>query len=224
MATFPQSVLQWGPVVDAELIRSGVPLPRDLVLAVIRVESGGVVGNVNPKSGASGLMQVMPGTLDHYNKLNPMISLATLRSKLPQHAVEQIRVGLWVLSTYWKSAYKYLSNRMVNVPIDELARIADLFYVAGPGATRKRLDKLSQPLWASILASFPQWNALPHPKNVFVQISDLIWPVEKISNWLDKSIPKGLINMSPKSGFAIGTLAILIAWWMFKKGTRDVEK
>lgn len=216
MPTFRKRVQRWLPIVQAELARVGSPLPAELVLAVIDTESRGYAGATNPSSGASGLMQVMPGTLEGYNQKNTPVSLAELRSKTDAAAVKQIRVGLWVMNTYWRSAWRYLSNRLATVPIDELARVADLFYVAGPGATRKRLDKLPSPTWAAIQAAFPKWNALPHPKRVFGLLSDLQWPVNQISQWLE-SKQSIILDPTPKEGLVMAAAAILLAWWFLKK-------
>jgi hypothetical protein len=219
MSVTRKSVLRWSPVVDAELARAGVPLPRDLILAVIDVESRGAPGITNPKSGASGLMQVMPGTLESYNQAHPTtpVSLEELRSSSAVAAVKQIRVGLWVVSTYWRGAYRYLASRLSTVPIDELSRIADLFYVAGPGATRRRLDKLSVPSWAGVQAAFPTWNALPHPRNVFAKLEGLQWPLEAIQEWVTTG---DSILEDPKTGLALAVAGILVTWWMMrdKKG------
>lgn len=217
MAVTRPNVLKWAPVIDAELARVNSPFPRDLILAVIDVESRGKAGLLNKKSGASGLMQVMPGTLEDYNQRHPSdpVSLAELRSSSAAAAVKQIRVGLSVLSHYWRSAYDYLSGRWTHVPIDELARVADLFYVAGPGNTQDRLNMMDNPTWAAIQARFPKWNALPHPRNVFSLIEELIWPTDQIAAWLDSDEPSKL-GPSPKQGLFISMLAILAAWWMMK--------
>lgn len=215
MAVTRKSVLRWSPVVDAELARAGVPLPRDLILAVIDVESRGAPGITNPKSGAAGLLQVMPGTLDSYNQAHPSapVSLDELRSSAAVAAVKQIRVGLWVLASYWKSAYRYLAKRLSTVPIDELSRIADLFYVAGPGATRHRLDKLSTPSWGGLQAAFPNWNALPHPRNVFGKLEGLQWPLEAIQDWVST---EDSILEDPQKGLAVAVAGILVAWWLMR--------
>lgn len=216
---WPDNVARWRPIVQAELTGIKNPLPVDLILATIKIESAGQPGIVNPKSGASGLMQVMPGTLQTYNQNHPAapVSLSTLRS--PSGGPEQIKVGIWVLSQYWKNAYQYLEKRLPNVPVDELARISDLFYVAGPGATKARLDRLSSPSWASIQQRYPKWNALPHPRNVFQQLTNLQWPTEKISVWLGTT--GGIIDRPPVAGFAMGAVMIMLAWYFLsrKEGT-----
>lgn len=218
MAVTRQRTLKWSPVIQAELARVNSPLPLDLILAVMDVESRGVAGLVNPKSGASGLMQVMPGTLQDYNQNHPSdtVSLEELRSAAPAAAVKQIRVGLSVLSTYWRSAYKYLSNRMSNVPVDELAHIADLFYVAGPGNSKDRLNMLEVPTWAAVQSRFPKWSALPHPRNVFGLIPEITWPTAEISAWLDSKVT----GPSEKDGLFISMLAILASWWLMKGGMK----
>lgn len=212
------ATMKWEPVVISELKRANCPLPSDLILAVIYVESRGKAGLVNPNSGASGLMQVMSGTLADYNKNHPneTVTLDELRSKTSlAAAVKQIRVGLWVVRAYWKSAYKFLSKYFTTVPVDELAHFADLFYVAGPGATRKRAETLSPPTWASIQNAFPKWNALPHPRNVFGALPGLQWPVDAISQWLEsKSLLKPL---SPREGVGLALVGLCVIWWWWSK-------
>lgn len=208
------SVRRWAPVVDAELAREGNPLPRELLLAVIDVESRGKVGLVNPKSGASGLMQIMPGTLDDYNKARPDVSLSTLRSSSITAAPAQIRVGVWVLGEYWRGAFRYLKSRMTTFPIDELAHVADLFYIAGPGATKSRLDLLDTPSWAAVQARFPKWNALPHPRNVFEILGPIEWPVDAIAEWIGQA---DTILDDPDTGFVLAAVGILVTWWFLKR-------
>jgi hypothetical protein len=218
-----KQVQKWAPAVQAELQRVNVPLPVDLILSVIHTESRGKAGLVNKTSGASGLTQIMPNTLVWYNENHQSepVELSELRSSSDMDAIKQIRVGVWVLAKFWKGAFNYLSGRLGEVPIDELARIADLFYVAGPGATKKRLDKLDSPTWAAVQAHFPTWAALPHPRNVFSHLEGLQWPLEAISNWLKTGKILGMIP-SPEDGFVIAVLGILVAWYLLRgKGPDD---
>jgi hypothetical protein len=217
MAVTRQRTLRWAPVIQAELARANIPLPVELILALMDVESQGFVGLVNPKSGASGLLQVMPKTLNDYNAAHTPISLEEMRSQNVTAAPKQIRVGLSVLASFWKGAYRYLVDRMGSVPIDELARIADLFYVAGPGATKSRLDHLSTPTWGAVQAAYPTWNALPHPRNVFSRLGEIQWPLDQISEWIGK---EASIIRDPKAGLAIAVAIGLAAWYMLRKKSK----
>lgn len=215
-----QAVERWRDTVRSELSRINSPLPENLVLAVIHVESRGYPGNANAKSGASGLMQVMPGTLKWYNRqTDSKISLDQLRST--QFPVEQIRVGIWVMGQFWRSAHKYLSARLTDIPVDELGKIADLFYVAGPAAAKKRLDKLDIPFFSYAENAYPKWNALPHPRNVWAILpNDTLWDTERISNWLKSSVSR----IKTTSGNAILILAAMAAaYWWFLKGTKGAK-
>lgn len=215
------NVTQWTPFVVSELNSQGVPLPKELILELIRIESGGHAGAVNPKSGASGLMQVMPITLTDYNQRHGTgYTLADMRGKTTPSAVKQLRVGLSTLAHYWRRAYKYLRTRMQSVPIDELAHVADLYYVAGPGATQKRLDKLYHPTWSSIKSAYPNWNALPHPQKVLEKPKP--WDLDAIGPWLE-SAGNGLskIVKDPKTGFALGILLLMAIYWWMKRGGKN---
>lgn len=216
--------LRWAPVVAAELERQHVPLPEQLILQLIHVESRGKAGLVNQKSGASGLMQVMPGTLTDWNhRHGKAYSLADLQGTSAEDARRQIEVGIGVLSTYWRGAHQYLKKRLDTVPVDELAHIADLFYVAGGGATKKRLNKLDNPTWAAVQARYPTWNALPHPRNVF-KTPIAHWDLPAIEAWLSGPIqkpgpvPPGQSGRDPRAGFALGVMLLIAAYWLMKKG------
>lgn len=215
MGSWGPKVERWREIVLNELSRQKMPLPTDLGLAVIHVESRGYPGSTNEKSGASGLMQVMPKTLQWYNtQTGDTVTLAQMRSK--GHPVEQIRVGLWVLGQFWRGAYRYLRDRVSEIPADELARIADLFYVAGPGATKKRLDKLEIPFFSYVEARFPEWNALPHPRNVFKVLPESVnWRPDDISSWLEGSVKA--IRKEKRSVSLV--LAALIAgyWYLMRR-------
>jgi hypothetical protein len=210
----PASVARWEPVVRAELGLQSVPLPPELILAVIRVESNGFPGLVNPKSGASGLMQVMPTTLQDFNQRHGTnYTMADMQSESDSGARKQIQVGIGVLAHYWKRAYKYLSNRLPDtVPINEVAAFADLFFAAGSGATMKKADKLPVPTWAAMESAYPGWNALPHPKKVLKEPKP--WNVEAIGAWLEGPLKK--IVKDPKTGFAVGILMLMLAYWLMK--------
>lgn len=212
------SVEQWRPMVREELAAAAIPLPDDLVLATIWTESRGHAGSTNEKSGASGLMQVMPKTLEWYNRqTGKNIPLSALRSSTEPR--KQIRVGVWVLGQFWRGAYRYLKSRLQEIPTDELGKIADLFYVAGPGATKKRLDKLEVPFWDYVAARWPEWNALPHTINVWGHLpSDIQWDVESIGRWLKAG--EKIVQRAKQGSIVIMAAVIVGYWWFFKKGKR----
>jgi soluble lytic murein transglycosylase-like protein len=215
----PASVSRWEPVIVAELHARSIPLPKELVESIMTVESRGKPGLVNPKSGASGLMQVMPTTLQDFNQRNGTdYTLSDMRGTSADAATKQIRVGIDIMAHYWQRAYQYLSTRLGDVPIDELGRIADLFYVAGPGATRKKLDKLDVPVWERIKTAYPNWNALPHPTKVFSDPKP--WNVNAISQWLEGSLSDLPIEKDPKKGFGIGIVILMLAYWYMSKGKK----
>lgn len=208
------AVERWRPVVVSELNRAGIPLPPNLILSVIHVESRGHPGSTNSKSGASGLMQVMPKTLGWYNKqTGDNISLAQLRSK--EYPVQQIRVGIWVLARFWHGAHSYLQEKLTEIPIDELAKISDLFYVAGPGATKQRLDKLKIPFFKYVEQRFPKWNALLHPRNVFGNLpSNTLWDVPALSKWLGTALRRA---RRIRDGSLLAIAAVALGYWIFLK-------
>jgi hypothetical protein len=219
MVEFSDKVERWRSAVSNELNRARMPLPVDLVLSVIHTESRGTPGLVNKKSGASGLMQVMPGTLDWYNKqTGSNIPLSALRSKAG--ATEQIRTGVWVLGQFWRSAYRYLREKrqLKEIPTVELAKLADLFYVAGPGATRKKADKVHVPFYDAIAARFPGWNALPHPKNVFSKLDGVTWDLASISKWLEGAVTG---SRKVRSGAILTVAAILFVYWFMLRKKED---
>lgn len=199
---------KWLPEIAVELHAQQVPLPPELIAALVHVESRGVAGATNQSSGASGLLQVMPGTLKWYNESHASVPLEYLRSS--QHGREQLRVGIWVLSQFWKSAYRYLRKRQKTIPVEQLAEIADLFYVAGPGATTKRLDQVEPATLAAIRERFPGWNALPHPKNVF-ELGPFSFELDAISKWLESGY------QSRRTSEQIGALAALLLFWLVSK-------
>lgn len=227
MTPISDSARQWEAMAQAELARHKCPLPVDLVLAVIDRESSGMPGLVNAQSGAMGLMQVMPVVVRDYNAATgDAISHDALKGKTEGDALKQIRIGVWVLVRFWRSAYKYLSGRSDVMKADDLARIADLFYVAGPGATQRKLNTLEHPTWDAIETTYPDWNALPHPRFVFARLNTARWPWTSIFQWLDskpvKYYPPG---KGPIDGLILASIVIALALWAIKKwGTHGKEK
>lgn len=206
-----------------QLHEMGIPLPENLVLALMQTESGGVAGNTNKKSGASGLLQVMPNTLKWYDKqTGDNVTLSDMRST--SGGESQIRVGLWVLWQFWKSAYRYLRKRLEDIPVIELAKVADLFYVAGPGGARGHLDKCSMPFFSYAEAKFPRWNALPHPRNVFRRLpSDTVWNLDAISTGLEGELQRSIKTRNNAGILIIATLAV---YWLYlrKRKTTNAKK
>lgn len=208
------------PIIKTELSRFGIPLPVELVQAVIDIESGGVPGIVNQKSGATGLGQVMPVVVKDFNKAHGTnITMADLRGKDSTSIELQIRIAVWILGRFWKGAYNYLSKRLDDVPIDELTKIADLFYVAGPGATKKKLNKLTTPTFAGLKSIYPKWNAFPHVERLFKRIDDPSgWDLSSISSWLHSPGLKARFEREPKLAALLAIIALYLGvMYLFKK-------
>lgn len=186
MKPIHQNALKWAPLVAAEIQKQGLPFPAELILSVIDVESKGVPGIVNPKSGASGLMQCMPIALKHYNNTHAVkFTMGDLQSR--ENPVAQIRVGTWILGQFWRNAHSYLSKRLPTIQMDELAKIADLMFAAGGAAVRKKLDQLPVPTIEGLKQKFPSWNALPHIENVFNRVAPQSISDTAVNTWVASS-------------------------------------
>lgn len=188
---------QWTPVIIKEIATMGLPFPPALVLAVIDVESQGVPGLVNAHSGASGLMQVMPSALDWYNRSHSLkFNMADMRSKSGGPA--QIRVGTWLIGQFWRIAYAYLSKRMGSVPIDQLARIADLMYAAGPGCIRRMMDKIPTATFEAFEERYPKSDALPHPRRVYDRCDISLISPDAVMGWITTSVQSSVSSETDK--------------------------
>lgn len=218
-------VKQWDPLVTEELATAKVPLPNELILRLIQKESGGNVGAVRKGGSDSGLMQVIPNTLKDYNlRHGTKYTIDDLRGKDTASARIQIRVGIGVISHYWRRAYKYMNERGVqDIDIDDLAHIADLFYRAGPGATMAKLNTLPSLTWQTIDAAFTseEWPPMKHPRSMFK--TPVEFNVGAIEKWLQSGYkapiptptPK-IPDVDPKTGFALGILLLMAAYWLMK--------
>lgn len=106
---------------------------------IIEIESSGNPNAVNKKSGATGLMQIMPkgtkGALDDWNRIHPNETYETSDLKNPEI---NKKIGNW----YWnKQIPLYLKNN--KIPDDILTRSAS--YNMGPGDTNKWYKKSANP-------------------------------------------------------------------------------
>lgn len=215
-----KAIEKWRPSIAAELARSGYPLPPELVEAVLSRESGGSVGVINPSSGASGLMQVMPIALKDYNQNHTRkYTMADLRSKTTAGARIQIRVGLWILARFWRGAFSYMHKKIANVELDDLARIADIFYAAGPGNAKKKLDRIV-PTYDNAKATFPKWDRIIPAQKVLDYVSNAggQWDVVALNDWLNTG--KLIDQKKTAIGAAVGVLLIALALWYFQKGKK----
>ena len=216
MSQFKPNVERWRDSASKALNNYKVPLPVDLVLSIIRVESNGKPGIVNPNSGASGLMQVMPVVVSDYNKAHGTNhTMSDVRSK---HSSDlQIKIGVWVLARFYKAAYNYLLKRLGEVPLDQLVPIADLFYAAGPGATRKRLEKLPKPTYEALKAKFPNWQPYVHQDRLFQTLPPWSqWDMQTLSEWLHGGVID-VIKRNPRISGAVALLMVAAAMLFLRR-------
>jgi hypothetical protein len=214
---------RWLPIITAELARQGLPFPPELILAVVDVESRGVPGLVNATSGASGLMQVMPIALQSYNNAHAVkFSIGDMRSR--ENPVAQIRVGCWLLGQFWRRANDYLARRIPAIPMDELAKIADLMYAAGAAAVRKKLDSLPAPSVAGLQVKYPGWNALPHIENVFSRVSTAAINAQGVNQWIATSARSSVLAPTATDWILKAVLGVFVGIavnWALKQIWRE---
>jgi len=186
MKTMHTATLRWSQAVADEIAKQGLPYPVNYILAIIDVESQGVTGLVNHKSGASGLMQVMPSALETFNHAHQVkFSIADMRAK--DNPIAQIRVGTWTAGQFWRSAYHFLSQHFSTVPVDQIALIADLFYAMGPGRAKELFQKIPVPTYENFAAAYPHSDALPHQKNVFARFPVNGFNADAVNRWIASS-------------------------------------
>jgi len=208
---FASQVERWRSIAADELNKARVPLPVELVLSLIRVESGGAPGATNPKSGASGLLQVMPKTLDWYREqTGDQISPDELRSSTIDAARKQIRAGIWVLGQFWQSACKWIKGQTTDIPISDLARFADSFYAGGPGRVKAMAATMDRK-WDAWRATYPKSNITQHAEKVWALTSaeNPAFELDRIAQWIETKNDK-LIS-SNKFGLVIGLVILLLA-------------
>lgn len=207
-----------GPMVGELIAAGGYPWPVEYILAIIQSESGGNIGEVNPKSGASGLMQIMPIALKQFNidtKLG--YTMVDMKGKDDQSARRQVRVGLHIVGYMWRQAANYLKKRVSHIVFEDLVQISQLFYVAGQGAAKKKIDEVVEPTFAKIADRFAGWSAIPYTKRIWSDTASLkpVWDLDAVERWIGGSAGSGpdrpAIARTGKNGFLIGVLAIAIA-------------
>lgn len=223
---------QWLPLIQNELTVRGYPFPPELITALIQVESAGKVGTINKKSGASGLMQVMPIALKEYNRHNPEdYKMGHLRGKTDTDAAIQIRVGTWILGHYWRLANKYLLKRSIDPTIHDLSLVGSMFYVAGPRPIRNRLGKLERPDANSILKKWgdSNWKPIVYAKKLWslCAAQNPSWNYPAVKDWLGDAQPQGvtppplIASSAPNTlnGLLLGLMILAVAaYYLPKKG------
>lgn len=211
-------------IIAEEIDAGGYPFPQELFESVVQVESNYKPGITNPNSGAMGLTQIMPITLKEYNKYHkPGYTAQDLTGKTIASARKQIQVGLWILGQFWRGAYNYLQPKIQTVPVDELVKIADLFYVAGPNATKKKLRTIAVPTYNTLKAKYPNWVAFKHPEKVWKYTTERnpVWNLAQIDKWVSKgNVPPPIISGfgGHLGGFVLAAIIIAVAWYFIGKG------
>lgn len=186
-------------------------------------ESRGNAGAINQTSGASGLIQVMPDTLGWYNKATgSSIPLSTMRAGDENSAAVQLRVGLWVLGRFWKSAYQWLQKRTgsADIPLDELVRWADAFYAAGPGKVQKLAKNLSPTTWPAWATAHPTSTITAHGNYVWDTTREQrpTWNLTAIDEWVKTAITpeNGDGTISPSGGLLLALFIAVIGIYLLK--------
>ena len=218
-----ERVRSYLPIITAELERGGYPFPPALILSIIQAESGGDAEEVNEKSGASGLMQLMPVAVRDYNQRNKTdYKMEDIRGASEQAAIANIRIGLNLLGEFWRGAYRYLKRRIGAPPLDDLAQISQMFYVMGGSGAKKVLNTMSNPTFASVAKTWPNKSWVLYIKKIWRLTGDQnpVWNMDAIDRWVDpESIPDKppLIAKTPRNGFLLAVLVIAVASAYLKK-------
>lgn len=230
MPKFPPNIERWRAKADQEIARASLPLPTELILSVIKAESGGDPAALSSAK-AMGLMQVMPGTLTWYNDKH---STNYSNEQFRASPDAQIRVGVWVLKNFWRSAYRYLKNRTQNIGVDLLSKGASLFYVYGPGRAREFWDRVD-PTYEAFAARYP--NSSPIKNGYATKIwgwandAGASWATDAINKWLggdsiddggtdddtDTDTDNGQDDNKTKAGAIVAIGLMLVAWYYFKQ-------
>lgn len=188
-------------VAEEELQKAEIPLPSELVVGIIHAETRGTPGEVNPKSGAAGLMQIMPIALKQYNQdTGSAYKMADLKGTDAESIRIQIRVGVHLLGNYWRSAHKYIKSSGIPDEIENQTKTAQLFYVAGPGGGRKALDSVPGHRFADLAKKRPTWSAVVYCRTVWNKTQSLkpTWNLSSIDKWLGGSFSQGDLPENPK--------------------------
>jgi hypothetical protein len=161
-------------------------IPPDLVLAIIRHESGGNPG-ISAKTGckcgplptaaggektvcnALGLMQIIPATIDFYNMTAPDNDKATLEDMTgtDDRAIRlQIRVGckyLAFVNYYLHQRFpETMPENSLSAAGDDQIALALTAYAVGHGATAAKMKEAKEqnysPTFANVKRLFPTWG------------------------------------------------------------------
>jgi soluble lytic murein transglycosylase-like protein len=163
------------PIVSAE----SDGLPPDLVMSVIKHESGGITGResglrtadatpfirrdgstITPRR-AYGLMQCIGAVVADYNRSNDgTVYYEEISGTTEQDAIKQVRVGVWLLNKYrGRLAARYPQFTDMD---SETIRMILLAYARGYGGLTRKLDTLKQegkPLtFDALKVRFPDWG------------------------------------------------------------------
>lgn len=215
-------MLFWAPIVArhrSRVLQESGGFAPDLILAIIKQESGGVIGKkagattkpweIPSSSGgtltynrALGLMQVVPRTLASYNNRNPHVPVyfEQMSGKTEGDARIQIRVGCDVLAKEIRNLHSYdpdsfPATRPNNVDTNQL-KCAILGYRMGFGNLSNKLKKLRQRglalTYKNIKREFPHWGLNP---NTGIWINRPIHYTEKI--WTN-ALNHGMVPGSPE--------------------------
>ena len=178
---WPTQIERWRQFVSWEC----KDLAPDLILAIIRQESGGspgliatasckpwpipsVSGGMVTFNHAMGLMQVVPRTLASYNDRHPgeIVYFEEMKGTGERAARLQIRVGCAVYASAIRNLHLYdpqtFKGATPATADPNQLMLAIVGYRMGSGALRKKLNKLRElgkPLtFEALAATFPNWG------------------------------------------------------------------
>ena len=132
---------------------------------------------------------------------------------------------MWILGLYWRKAYDYLIKKLPHVPVDDLATIADMFYAAGPGRIRPKLDKLPRADFEHFKNKYPSHKATIHASNIWGLTSENnpAWNLPLIDAFVSGD-DGGIIPKPAKEGFLLAVLLVAVVWFFFQSQKKEASK
>jgi len=195
-----------------------LPIPTELIMGLVDLESGGDPTQINPNSGAMGLTQLMPIAIKDYNQRHKTTHSAASVMASPKL---QLEIGVDIYAQYLRKAWRLLAGK---VPFNtrDIVSTALMCYVWGPGNVELFFKKIESPTWDFIQQNYHDSKAPKYARVVLSRAAELnpVWNDEALKSWLSATSPGGytptvpLISDSNRKGVVLALALFALGFWV----------
>ena len=199
-----------------------LPIPVELLMGLVDLESGGDPTQINPNSGAMGTFQLMPIAIADYNRRHKTAHTPATVMASPKL---QIEIGADIFGQYLRKAWRLLSGK-IPYNTRDIVSTALMCYVSGPRTIEKMLSGIDVPTYQFVQKLEGPTKQATYARVVLSRTEELnpTWDDKALNSWLS-SVPAGatdpnvpLISENNRKGVIVALALFALGMWVIADG------